>query len=111
MGSFRCASKESRVEFIADRFSGNGIINADGELWKTQRKAGLKFFTGANLDTLIEDVLPSTYTQTRSTLLQYAKSGQHLDLEATLLDLTTAVVGCIAYDVSLSQTVGSLSLS
>lgn len=80
-------------------------------MWKIQRKAGLKFFTGANLDTLIEDVLPNTYTQTRSTLLQYSESGQQLDLEAVFLDLTTAVVGRMAYDVSSTQVVGFLPLS
>ncbi len=70
-------------------------------MWKTQRKAGLKFFTGANLDTLTEDVLPNAYMETREVLLEFAGSGQPLDLEATLLDLTTAVVGRMAYDVCL----------
>jgi hypothetical protein len=79
---------------------GHGIINSDGELWKTQRKAGLKFFTGSNLETLIEEVLPSAYVQTRSVLLQHAQSGDFLDLEAMFLDLTTTVVGRMAYDVS-----------
>jgi hypothetical protein len=79
---------------------GHGIINSDGELWKTQRKAGLKFFTGSNLETLIEEVLPSAYMQTRSVLLQHAQSGDFLDLEAIFLDLTTTVVGRLAYDVS-----------
>lgn len=67
-----------------------------------QRKAGLRFFAGSNLDTLIEHVLPSAYTQTRSTLLQHAKSGQRLCLEEVFLDLTTAVVGRMAYDVGPS---------
>ncbi|ERF69161.1 hypothetical protein EPUS_01118 [Endocarpon pusillum Z07020] len=82
--------------------TGYGIINSDGELWKTQRKAGLKFFTGANLDTLIEDVLPNAYMEIRAVLLGFAGSGQSLDLEATLLDLTTAVVGRMAYDMNIS---------
>ena len=82
-------------------FKGHGIINSDSEMWRTQRKAGLKFFTGSNLDTLVEEVLPNAYMQTRSILLQHAESSQTLDLEAVLLDLTTAVVGRMAYDVSL----------
>lgn len=91
---------------MADGFRGHGIINADGELWKTQRKAGLKFFTGSNLDTLIEDVLPNAYMETRSILRNGAEYRQPLDLEAVLLDLTTTVVGRMAYDVSSSADVG-----
>ncbi len=109
MGPIRCVLDMDFIESIADDFRGHGIINSDGELWKTQRKAGLKFFTGANLDTLIEDVLPKAYMQTRSTLLQCAKSGQPLDLEALLLDLTTAVVGRMAYDVSSPSDIGHTS--
>ncbi len=91
-----------RLETLSDQLQGHGIINSDGELWKTQRKAGLKFFTGSNLDVLIDEVLPNAYMQTRSILLQHINSGQPLDLEAVLLDLTTAVVGRMAYDVSPS---------
>jgi hypothetical protein len=69
-------------------------------LWKTQRKAGLKFFAGSNLDTLTEEVLPAAYTQTQLALQQHARSGKIFDLEALLLDLTTTVVGRMAYDVS-----------
>jgi cytochrome P450 len=101
MGLVWCAVSVGSIGLIADIFPGHGIINSDGELWKRQRKAGLKFFAGSNLDTLIEDVLPNAYLQTCVELLQHAKSGQPLDLEAVLLDLTTAVVGRMAYDVSL----------
>jgi len=59
----------------------------------------LKFFTGSNLDALIEIVLPSAYMETRANLQHLAESGQPLDLEALLLDLTTTVVGRMAYDV------------
>jgi hypothetical protein len=60
----------------------------------------LKFFTGSNLDALIENVLPNAYMETRLNLRHLAESGQPLDLEAILLDLTTTVVGRMAYDVS-----------
>jgi hypothetical protein len=59
----------------------------------------LKFFTGSNLDALIEKVLPNAYMETRANLQHLAKSRQPLDLEAVLLDLTTTVVGRMAYDV------------
>jgi len=81
---------------------GYGIINASGELWKAQRKAGLKFFSGANLDTLIEDVLPEAYTATQSYLRQCTEQKSVVDLQKVFLDLTTIVVGQMAYDVSLA---------
>lgn len=80
--------------------SGYGIINANGDLWKAQRKAGLKFFSGTNLDSMIEDVLPDAYAKMKAQLVPAIKSGAQLDLQKLLLDLTTNVVGVMAYDVS-----------
>jgi hypothetical protein len=79
---------------------GYGIINATGDLWRKQRKAGLKFFSGANLETLVEDVLPEVYADTQKRLLQAASDGALIDLQQVFLDLTTTVVGHMAYDVS-----------
>lgn len=79
---------------------GYGIINATGELWRAQRKAGLKFFSGANLDIMIQDVLPEIYHEsTRTSLIQHAEDRTVFDLQKTLHDLTTTVVGHMAYDV------------
>lgn len=79
---------------------GYGIINATGDLWRAQRKAGVKFFSAANLDTLIEHVLPGVYhDSTKKQLLHAAKDGTVVDLQKVLLDLTTTVVGHMAYDV------------
>ena len=95
-------SKTSKVLGILRLLTpiGNGIINATGELWRVQRKAGLKFFGGASLDTLVEDVLPEAYSHLRSKLLEYAESGEQIDLQQHFLDLTTNIVGQIAYDAS-----------
>jgi hypothetical protein len=111
VGLIWCAANVDPIDSVTNMFRGHGIINSDGELWKMQRKAGLKFFTGSNLDTLIEDVLPNAYLQIRPALLQHAKSGQRLDLEAVLLDLTTAVVGRMAYDVSSPTNIRHTSCS
>jgi hypothetical protein len=79
--------------------TGYGIINATGDLWRAQRKAGLKFFAGSSLDSLVEDVLPEVYQPARDKLLRFAESGEQLDLQRFFLDMTTAVVGHMAYDV------------
>jgi hypothetical protein len=82
---------------------GYGIINANGDLWKAQRKAGLKFFSGTNLDSMIEDVLPDAYIKMKAQLVPATKSGGQLDLQKLFLDLTTNVVGVMAYDVSVDK--------
>ena len=78
---------------------GNGIINADGELWKIQRKAGLRFFSNANLKTLIEVVLPPIFADTEILLDDASRNRNILDLQTVLLDLTTRLMGNMAYDV------------
>ncbi|KIW20335.1 hypothetical protein PV08_00910 [Exophiala spinifera] len=96
----------TKGEFFRSRswdLFGYGIINATGDLWRAQRKAGLKFFSGANLDALIEDVLPEVYTDmTRRDLLQAANDGSIVDLQTIFHDLTTTVVGHMAYDMEIS---------
>lgn len=79
---------------------GHGIINATGDLWRAQRKAGLKFFSGANLELMVDEVLPEVYSQTRQRLTQASRDGSVVDLQQIFLDLTTTVVGHMAYDVS-----------
>lgn len=81
---------------------GYGIINASGELWRAQRKAGLKFFGSDNLDALIEDVLPEAYQKATPELVELTKTGKQIDLQRFFLDLTTTVIGQVAYDASLS---------
>ncbi|EXJ87016.1 hypothetical protein A1O3_03973 [Capronia epimyces CBS 606.96] len=94
-------SSITKGEFFRERswdLFGYGIINATGDLWRAQRKAGLKFFSGANLDALAEEVLPEVYAGTRKHLLQAANDGSVIDLQKVFLDLTTTVVGHMAYD-------------
>ena len=79
--------------------SGNGIINADGDLWKIQRKAGLRFFSNANLKALIDNVLPPIVADTERTLDEAAQNGIVVDLQTVLLELTTRLMGNMAYDV------------
>ncbi|OAP63277.1 hypothetical protein AYL99_02504 [Fonsecaea erecta] len=81
---------------------GYGIINASGELWRAQRKAGLKFFSGTNLDTMIEEVLPEIYEEsTQDVLSQAAQDRSVVDLQKIFHDLTTTVVGHMAYDMEI----------
>lgn len=89
---------------IADSSLGNGIINADGELWRTHRKAGLQFFSGSSTDTLIEVELPRQFQRTRKTLKEAASSSKLTDLEAVLFDLTTRTMGLMAYGLDIDAT-------
>lgn len=80
---------------------GNGIINADGDLWKVQRKAGLRFFSNANLKMFIDDILPPILSDAERSLGEAVQDGTIVDLQIILLELTIRLMGNMAYDVSL----------
>ncbi|KAL8831293.1 MAG: hypothetical protein Q9191_000949 [Dirinaria sp. TL-2023a] len=79
---------------------GNGIINADGDLWRIQRKAGLRFFSNSQLKSFIDDVLPSLLEDTMEILDSASLSNRTIDMQETFLSLTTRLMGNVAYDVS-----------
>ncbi|EXJ57032.1 hypothetical protein A1O7_07376 [Cladophialophora yegresii CBS 114405] len=95
----------TKGEFFRDRswdLFGYGIINATGELWRAQRKAGLKFFSGTNLEVMVDDVLPEVYGEsTRAGLLQASQDRSVMDMQKVFHDLTTTVVGHMAYDMEI----------
>jgi len=84
----------------ADIYVGNGIINSDGELWKLQRKAGLEFLNKSNMQILTDVALPK-YLDSTVTDLNLTPSGELVDLEAIFLELTTQLMGRMAYNVGV----------
>lgn len=94
----------SKGDFVKKRsrdLFGNGIINASGDLWKAQRKAGLKFFSGNNLDVMVEEVLPQAWAKVRSHLLMYAQEQSTFDMQACCLDYSSFIVASMAYEIDL----------
>lgn len=87
---------------ISVRGVGNGIINADGDLWKSQRKAGLPFFSNANLKAFIDRVVPSYLKDTEKRLEHAARGSDPIDMQDVFLELTTRVMGEMAYDVCVN---------
>ncbi|KAL8920812.1 MAG: hypothetical protein Q9172_004318 [Xanthocarpia lactea] len=83
---------------------GNGIINADGELWKVQRKAGLRFFSNANLRTFIDAALPPILDDTERSLDQAAQRHHVVDMQELFIELTTRLMGKMAYDMDMPAT-------
>lgn len=81
---------------------GNGIINADGDLWKRQRKAGLPFFSNANLKAFIDRVVPPYLKDTEKRLEHAASNSDPIDMQDVFLELTTRVMGEMAYDVRVN---------
>lgn len=77
---------------------GNGIINADGELWRVQRKAGLQFLNNANLKVLTDVALPAYLDETVRSLSE-VEHGSVVDLDEVLHELTTQLMGRMAYNV------------
>lgn len=83
---------------------GNGIINADGDLWKIQRIAGLRFFSNSNLKLFIDQVLPPYLRDIERRLENISKGvNQHEDLQDVFLELTTLLMGKMAYDVCVRK--------
>ncbi|KAL9614295.1 MAG: hypothetical protein Q9167_001178 [Letrouitia subvulpina] len=80
---------------------GNGIINADGDLWKIQRKAGLRFFSNANLKTFIDDALPPILADKERALDDAARKLDVIDMQDFFLELTTRLMGKVAYDMDM----------
>lgn len=78
--------------------AGNGIINADGDLWKVQRKAGLHFLNNANLKVLTDEALPQ-YIEENVGILEKMEEGSTVDLEGIFHELTTQLMGQMAYNV------------
>ena len=83
---------------------GNGIINADGDLWRIQRKAGLRFFSNANLKVFINDTLPPILRDTERRLDAAALASEAVDMQEIFLDMTTRLMGNMAYDVCFRDT-------
>ncbi|KAI4178751.1 MAG: hypothetical protein L6R41_008234 [Letrouitia leprolyta] len=84
-----------------DLFAGNGIINADGDLWKVQRKAGLRFFSNSNLKRFLTKALPSILDDTERSLDKAVDSAKIVDMQQIFLELTTRFMGQVAYDMDM----------
>lgn len=103
---FKNLTDFSKGEFFKKRshdLFGHGIINADGQLWKAQRKAGLQFLNAKNLNVLIDVELPKAIHMAIKDL-EAKRSDDVVDLESTFLSITTKVMGKMAYDMEMSAT-------
>ncbi|KAM7202528.1 Cytochrome P450 [Rhypophila sp. PSN 637] len=79
---------------------GNGIINADGDMWKTQRKAGLSFLNTANLRVLTDIALPQYLFQSVK-YLEAKADGQKVDLQHVFHEITTKLMAKMAYNMEM----------
>lgn len=77
---------------------GNGIINAEGDLWKLQRKAGAAFLNPANLRVLTEVALPQYLSESIADLESSIDSAV-VDLQHVFLEITSKLMGKMAYNV------------
>ena len=78
---------------------GNGIINADGDFWKLQRKAGAAFLTPANMRVLTDVALPQYLAESISEL-EASINGSVVDLQHVFHKITTKLMGKMAYNVT-----------
>ena len=60
----------------------------------------MRFFSNANLKAFINDILPPLLADTKRDLDEASSTGAAVDLQNMLLELTTRLMGKMAYDVS-----------
>ncbi|KAK3950974.1 cytochrome P450 [Pseudoneurospora amorphoporcata] len=80
---------------------GNGIINAEGDFWKTQRKAGLSFLNTANLRVLTDVALPQYLSESIAQLRSSANGTVVVDLQHVFHEITTKLMGKMAYNMKM----------
>lgn len=81
---------------------GHGIINVDGGLWRVQRRAGLQFLSAANLRLFTGVTLPELLERCSDEVLaRRAEDGAAIDLQAVVLEVTTQLMGKMAYNMEM----------
>ncbi|KAI1326613.1 cytochrome P450 [Xylariaceae sp. FL0255] len=101
---FRNEGIFSKGDFVKRRswdLFGNGIINADGQLWKVQRKAGLQFLNTANLSVLTNVALPRYLNQNIGYLKEKMKTGDIVDMQSVFHEITSKLMGKMAYGMEM----------
>ncbi|KAM5346463.1 hypothetical protein ACJ41O_009468 [Fusarium nematophilum] len=79
---------------------GHGIINVDGELWRLQRKAGLRFLSAPTLRALTSVRLPEYLGQAVEFLVS-RRDGEVVDLQGVVHEVTTQLMGRMAYNMEM----------
>ena len=82
---------------LLTRMAGYGIINAGGNLWRTQRRAGLSFINNSNLRVLTDVALPR-YLSESIAFLKDRADGTVVDLQTVFLEITSQLMGKMAYN-------------
>nr|UYD62322.1 cytochrome P450 [Leptographium qinlingense (nom. inval.)] len=85
---------------MADLF-GHGIVNADGDAWRVQRKAGLAFLNPANTRVLTDVALPMHLEDTLRHLTAASEQRREIDLQAVFHELTSCIMGKMAYNMEM----------
>lgn len=116
MGPFRLVAAKPRHWSAGDgsltwRHLGKGIINSDGEVWKVQRKAGLAFLNTKNLQVLTDIALPQYLSQSVEYLKTTAEGCREVDLQAVFHEITTQLMGKMAYNVCFHSYLVSFPLT
>ncbi|KAK4133647.1 cytochrome P450 [Trichocladium antarcticum] len=100
---FRNGALFAKGNFVKKRswdLFGNGIINADGDSWKLQRKAGAAFLNTANLCVLTDVALPQYLSESISDLDASVGRGV-VDLQHVFHEITTKLMGKMAYNMEM----------
>lgn len=84
---------------VFGEFTGNGLINSDGEFWKRQRKLVTPAFHAKRIQAYADKMIG--YTET---MLQSWQNGQTLDVAHEMMTLTLSIVCDTLFNVQLKET-------
>jgi hypothetical protein len=68
-------------------------------MWKVQRKAGAHFLSTSNMRVLTEVALPKYIGDAIEELKECSTEGEEVDLQEVFHDITTGLMGKMAYNV------------
>ncbi|KAF4321175.1 hypothetical protein JM18_004364 [Phytophthora kernoviae] len=87
---------------------GNGLLNANGDKWKQQRRAASHLFSTRSIRDIMEPVIRDKALQLRNVLAQCADRDQVVSMKSLLGKFTSDVFTRIGFGVELNQLGGDV---
>jgi cytochrome P450 len=100
-GNFKNYIKGLEMTTMFRDVLGDGIFNTNGELWKQQRKTGVRIFTKRNFQGFMNEVFHNNAYTLSDLLAKQASSGEALDIQDLYYKYTLESIGTIGFGVEL----------
>ncbi|KAJ3226737.1 hypothetical protein HDU81_007116 [Chytriomyces hyalinus] len=101
--NFAVFDKGPRFQEIMHDFLGDGIFNADGESWRTQRKLAANIFNVKNFKEHVDSVFTSQEVSFSKALEMHGRASKEFDLSDMFYRLTFDTFAQIAFGVNTNS--------